>query len=231
MTKLKKLALFITLIISILGSGCANSKGLLGRLTVADYVNGIKEALSIGARFGGGSLSKGAFNKTTLLSAILPEELQKVTSVLSTLGLTAEVDKFSSTLTNAAEETVEKSVPIFLTGISKMSIKNAAKIVSGGGTSATDYLRASIGDSLRNAITPTMNTALNNYGLNTQWTKLTQPVTLLFGGKLNLDLGNLMAGFISNAMFNKIEEKERDIRLNATARTSTLLQRVFAGKN
>jgi hypothetical protein len=38
-----------------------------------------------------------------------------------------------------------------------------------------------------------------------------------------------MAGFIANAMFNKIEEKERDIRTKAEARTSTLLQRVFGG--
>ncbi len=228
---IKKVTVFISFAIVVFCSSCANNKGLLGKLTAADYVNGIKEALSIGARFGGGALGKGTLNKATLLSAILPPDLQKVTSVLSTLGLSVEVDKFSSTLTTAAEETVEKSVPIFLTGISKMSIKNAAKIVSSGGTSATDYLRVTIGDSLRKAITPTMNTALSNYGLNTQWSKLTQPVTILLGDKLNLDLGNLMAGFIANAMFNKIEEKERDIRLNATARTSTLLQRVFAGKN
>jgi hypothetical protein len=74
-----------------------------------------------------------------------------------------------------------------------------------------------------------MNTALNNYGVSTQWTKLLQPVQMLLGDKLNLDLGNLMAGFIANAMFNKIEEKERDIRTKAEARTSTLLQRVFGG--
>lgn len=226
---MKRLLTILTLVVLLICNGCSNSNLLSKRLTTTDYVNGIKEALSIGARFGGQSLGKGTFDRETLLNIILPKDLQRVTSVLSTLGLSSEVDKFSNTLTKAAEETVEKSVPIFLNGIGKINIKNAAKIVANGGTSATDYLRSSIGDSLRNTIAPVMNTALNNYGVNAQFKKLLQPVQMLLGDKLNLDLGNLMAGFIANAMFKKIEEKERDIRANAAARTSSLLQRVFGG--
>lgn len=226
---MKRQFAILTLAVILLCIGCTNSGSIGKRLTTTDYINGIKEALSIGARFGGQSLGKGTFNKETLLSIILPKDLQRVTSILSTLGLSSEVDKFSNTLNKAAEETVEKSVPIFLDGIGKINIKNAAKIVANGGTSATDYLRSSIGDSLRNTIAPVMNTALNNYGVNAQFKKILQPVQMLLGDKLNLDLGNLMAGFIANSMFNKIEEKEKEIRLNAAARTSTLLQRVFGG--
>ena len=226
---MKKLLNYIIFAAVILSTGCAGGK-IGSRLTSADYANAIKEALSIGTQYGGLVLGKkGSLDKNQLLAAILPENLQRVTSVLSTLGLSSEVDKFSSTLTDAASETVEKSLPIFLSGIKGMKIKDAAKIVAGGNGAATNYLRLSIGDSLRSAITPVMNTALDKYNLTSQWNKLIAPAQLLLGGRLNLDIGNLMAGFVTNAMFNKIEQKEADIRINASARSSVLLQRVFGG--
>jgi hypothetical protein len=59
-------------------------------------------------------------------------------------------------MSTAAEKTAEKSIPIFLLGIKKMNFKDAVGIVKKGGTSATDYLRQSIGDTLRHSITPVM---------------------------------------------------------------------------
>jgi len=53
------------------------------------------------------------------------------------------------------------------------------------------------------------------------------PVKLLAGDKLNLDLSNLMSGLVANLMFNKIAEKERDVRTKAEERKSVLLQKVF----
>jgi hypothetical protein len=108
-----------------------------------------------------------------------------------------------------------------------MSFKDAVGIVKKGGTSATDYLRQSIGDTLRRSITPVMRTALEEYKLETEWNKLVTPVKLLAGDKLNLDLSNLMSGLVANLMFNKIAEKEKDIRSKAEERRSALLQRVF----
>ncbi len=226
---MKKLLYLFIIASVLLSTSCAGGK-FGSRLTAADYANAIKEALSIGTQYGGLVLGKkGSLDKSQLLAAILPENLQKVTSVLSTLGLSSEVDKFSSTLTDAASETVEKSLPIFLSGIKGMKIKDAAKIVTGGNGAATNYLRLSIGDTLRNSIAPIMNMALDKYNLSSQWNQLIAPAQLLLGGRLNLDIGNLMAGFVANAMFNKIEQKEAEIRSNAAARSSVLLQRVFGG--
>ena len=49
-------------------------------------------------------------------------------------------------------------------------------------------------------------------------------------GDLNLDLANLMAGLVAEVMFQKIADKEIQVRQNALARTTPLLQRVF-GRN
>ena len=73
-----------------------------------------------------------------------------------------------------------------------------------------------------------MQEAINEYKLNEQWDKIMQPLKGVLGSKFNLDLANLMAGVVSEKMFQKIEEKEREIRANANARTTTLLQKVFS---
>jgi len=39
-----------------------------------------------------------------------------------------------------------------------------------------------------------------------------------------------MAGLVSEKMFQKIEEKERQVRSEASARTTPLLQKVFSKK-
>jgi hypothetical protein len=215
--------LMALLIIS--SSGCSTMKNLL---SARDAEEAIREMLSIGTEFGGSALGKkGAFSKTTLIDALFPEDIRKFLNTLETLGLSKEVDRFANTLGTAAEQTAEKSVPVFLLGIRKMNFKDAVGIVKKGGTSATDYLRQTIGDTLRHSITPVMRTALEEYKLETEWNKLVAPVKLLAGDKLNLDLSNLMSGLVANLMFNKIAEKERDVRTKAEERKSALLQKVF----
>jgi hypothetical protein len=197
-------------------------------LTEQDAVSAIKEALTIGSQAGSYILGqKGSFGKETIMGTIFPPEMQKVLGVLQQLGLSNEVDRFVNTLGTAAEQTALKSTPIFLLGIKNMTVRDAINIVKNGNNAATDYLRNAIGDSLRNSVAPVMNDALNEYKLASEWNKLVAPVKLLTGDKLNLDLGNLMSGLLTNAMFAKIEEKEREIRTRAEARTSSLLQKVF----
>jgi hypothetical protein len=53
----------------------------------------------------------------------------------------------------AAEQTATRSVPLFISGIGNMSFNDGIRIVKNGGTSATDYLRTSIGADLRREIT------------------------------------------------------------------------------
>jgi hypothetical protein len=193
-----------------------------------DATGAIKELLSFGTQYGGDLLSKkNALSKENILQSILPGDAGKILSTLETLGLSSEVSRFSSTLTTVAEKSAEKSVPIFLQGIKNMGFKDAVGIVKKGGTSATDYLRSSIGDTLRRAITPTINSGLEEYKLVSQWNNLVAPAKMFLGDKLNLDLGNLLSGVVANMMFNKIAEKEMAIRSKAAERKTALLQKVF----
>jgi hypothetical protein len=190
-----------------------------------DAANAIRQLLQIGAKEG--SLT-GAFSKEMIMSTLFPESVSKVLNTLNQLGLTNEIDRFTTTLSAAAEKTATNSVPIFVSGISNMKLNDAIRIIKNGGTSATDYLKAAVGDSLRRSITPVMQTALNEYKLNEQWEKIIKPVQSITGNRLNLNLGSLMAGIVSEKMFQKIAEKEQEIRNNASARNTLILQRVFS---
>ncbi|HEU0112422.1 MAG TPA: DUF4197 domain-containing protein [Flavisolibacter sp.] len=194
-------------------------------LTEADAAAAIRQMLEIGTKEG--SLT-GAFSKETVMATLFPEALRKTLNTLNQLGLTTEIDRFTTTLGTAAEKTATTSVPIFVSGINSMKFTDAIRIIKNGGTSATDYLRLTIGDSLRRAITPTMKSALDEYKLTEQWEKIIQPAQALVGNKLNFDLPTLMAGMVSEKMFQKIEEKEKQVRADANARTTTLLQKVFS---
>jgi hypothetical protein len=204
-----------------LSFSCSTLKGYT--LNETDAAAAIRQMLQIGTRDGVYS-----FNKESIMSSLFPGELGKVLNTLQQLGLTSEIDRFTNTLSTAAEQTANKSIPIFVDGISRMNFSDAMRIIKNGGTSATDYLRSSTGAELRRSIAPIMQSALDEYKLVDQWNKIIKPVKGIAGNKFNLDLTNLMAGVVSEAMFRKIEEKEREIRANVTARTTPLLQKVFS---
>lgn len=201
---------------------CATLKSYV--LNEQDAAAALKQMLQLGAQ----SSLQGAFSKDAVMAALFPEPLRKTLNTLQQLGLTSEIDRFTTTLGTAAEKTATRSVPIFIKGIGNMSFSDAIRIVKAGGTSATDYLRSNIGSELRGEIKPVMQEALDEYKLEDQWKKIIQPAQALVGNKLNLDLPTLMAGLVSGKMFQQLEVKEKDIRTNASARTTSLLQKVFS---
>ena len=194
-------------------------------LTEQDAAAAIRQMLQLGAQ---GNL-QGAFTKDAVMAAIFPEGLRKTLNTLQQLGLTSEIDRFTTTMATAAQQTATNSVPIFVNGIGRMSFTDAIRIVKNGGTSATDYLRTNVGNELRTSIKPVMQQALNEYKLTEQWDKIIKPARALVGDRLNLDLANLMAGMVSEKMFQKLAETEVQVRTNAAARTTPLLERVFSG--
>jgi len=193
-------------------------------LSEADAAAAIRQMLEIGVQQG----VQGSFSKDAIMSTLFPESMRKTLTTLQTLGLLNDLDRFTTTMATASEKTAERSIPVFINTIDHMSITDALSIVKNGGTSATDYLRAHAGTQLREAIRPVMKETLDEYKLTEQWDKIMKPAQSIAGNRVNLDLPNLMAGMVSLKMFEKIEEKERDIRANQSARTTTLLKRVFS---
>ncbi len=221
---MKKTSVVLLIAISTTFSSCDTLKAIGNSiLSQADAISAIKEMLTIGSN-GNALISKDA-----LMGAILPKDINTVLQKLQQLGLSKDIDRFTNTLTTAASQTATNSIPVFVDGIKRMNITDAVAIVKNGGTAATDYLRSSTGENLRNTVSPIMKTALDQYKITQEWDKLVGPVKILLGNKvnLNLNLDNLLAGVVTNAMFNKIAEQEVAIRTKVEARTSPQLRRVF----
>lgn len=213
---------FFLSITATINYSCSSSKLGSYVLTEQDASAAIRQLLEIGAKDGVG------FTKEGMMDALFPEQLKKTLNTLQQLGLTPEIDRFTTTLATASEKTAQRSIPIFVNSITSMKLSDAMSIIKNGGTSATDYLRKTSGTELRESIKPVLKEALDEYKLIEQWNKIIKPAQALAGNKLNFNLENLMAGVVSEAMFQKLEENEKKIRTDAAARTTPLLQKVFS---
>ncbi len=223
---MKKYLLAVVLVFSMpVMYSCSNLGKLAYSLTEQDAADAIRQLLQFGSREG---LNASAFSKQALIEKVVPGELQTPLRILQALGLTGELDKLTSTLETAATKTAERSIPIFEQSISSMQLTDAMHIVKKGGTSATDYLRLTAGDNIRTAIKPVMQDALNTYQVNKYWDKLKKPLQGVLGEKFNPDLAGMMSFVVTEAMFNKIAEKEKQVRADAAARQTPLLQKVFS---
>jgi hypothetical protein len=221
---MKKLVIpFLFAFLVPLSYSCSNA-GRLYSLTEADAAAAIRQMLEIGTR----QNMTGAFSKDMIMAAIFPENVRKTLNTLQQLGLTSEIDRFTTTLATASERAATSSVPVFVNAINRMSFTDAVRIIKNGGTSATDYLRSQAGTELRQSIRPHMQTALDEYKLNEAWSRIMKPAQTVLGDRFNLDLANLMAGMVSEKMFQQMEEQERQVRNSASARTTPLLQKVFS---
>ena len=213
---------FLFLFLLPFSYSCTSGRFAGYSLNENDAAAAIRQMLQIGVQE---SNFSGMFSKEAIMTPVLPEGVRKALNTVSMLGLTGEIDRFTTTLGTAAEKTATNAVPIFVSGINNMKFADAMHLIKAGGTAGTDYLRASVGDSLRRAIKPIVEAALQEYKVNDHWNEIVKP---LGGNKLNLDLPTIMAGAVSEAMFRKVAEKERQIRAEKEARTTTLLQKVFS---
>ena len=216
-------ALLLLAFIPVLFSCSASNFGGY-TLNERDAAAAIRQLLERGTREG----VTGAFSKDAVMSTLFPEPVKKALNTLQQLGLTNEVDRFTTTLSTASEKTAERSIPVFVNAIQNMQVTDAMRIIKSGGTAATDYLRSSAGTELRTSVTPVMQTALEEYKLNEQWERIIKPVKGITGNKLNIDLATLMAGMVTEKMFQKIEQQETQLRTDAAARNTALLKKVFS---
>jgi len=221
------LPLFFLLAATVLWS-CSGARRLNYVLTEQDASAAIRELLQLGTQRGGFGQ---AFSRQNIIATVFPKDVANVLNKLDQYGLSSDLDRFANTLSTAALTSAERSVPVFASAISGMRVADAIQIVRGSGTAATDFLRSQASVQLRQALTPVMQTALEEYKLNEQWGRIVSPLkNTPAGGRLNLDLSNLMAIAVSEAMFRKMAEQEQEIRNNPSARTSPLLRQVFGSR-
>ncbi len=213
--------------------GTKGSGGSVKDLTNSEIVNGLKEALNLGAKNASSKLSAtNGFFGNALIKVLMPPEAKQVESTLRQLGMGSMVDKAILAMNRAAEDASAKAVPIFVNAVSKMTIQDGLAILTGANDAATNYLRQRTTAELTSAFKPVISSSLSKVGATAYWSQVFTAYNKLptTRSKVNPDLTGYVTERALHGMFVTIADEEKKIRTNPAARTSSILQKVFGAK-
>ena len=196
-----------------------------------DVINGLKEALTVGAK---NSIKKlgvenGFFNDA-ILKIMMPPEVEKVTSALRKFGMGSLVDKAELSMNRAAEDATAGVGELFIDAIKKMTIKDGIEILKGDSVAATRYLKTNTSQQLNEKIKPVIEASLKKVNATKYWSDVFKNYNKLFHKNINPDLSAYVTGKTSDAIFYTISQEENKIRKDPMAQVTDLLKKVFGKK-
>jgi Protein of unknown function (DUF4197) len=195
-----------------------------------DIASGLKEALNKGITQQVSKLTAvDGFYKNEAVKILMPEELQKVDATLRKIGLSSLADEGIKVLNRAAEDAVKESTPIFVAAVKNMSFTDAKNILLGNESAATTYLQGNTNTALYAKFNPVIKTSFEKVGADVVWKNIINKYNSIpLVRKVNPDLTDYTTNKALAGVFKMIAVEEKDIRTNISARTSPLLQKVFA---
>lgn len=201
-------------------------------LTTAEVADGLKEALIKGTTTGSDQASQlDGYFKNPQIKIPLPPELQKIESKLRSIGLGSQVDKFVLTLNRGAEDAAKEAKPIFINAVKQMTVQDAWGILKGADNAATEYLKRTTSDQLREKFKPVIANSLNKVSATKYYTDIVTTYNKIpMVEKVNPDLNDYATTKAMDGLFLLIASEEKKIREDPVARTTDLLKKVFGYK-
>lgn len=195
-----------------------------------DISAGLKEALNKGITVQVTKLTAlDGFYKNEAVKILMPEELTRVESTLRKMGMGNLADEGIKSLNRAAEDAVKEATPIFVNAIKNISISDAKSILLGTENAATTYLQNSTSKDLYTKFSPVVQESIGKVGADVIWASIIKKYNSIpLISKVNPDITDYITNKASEGVFKMIAVEEKNIRQNLSARTSGLLQQVFA---
>lgn len=230
-------------------TGCAELSSLIQSVPVdvplseADVSEGLKEALITGSKSASSILSAvNGYYGDELVKILLPEEASVIIDNLAKIpGGDKLVEDVILSINRAAEDAAKEVAPIFINSIRQMTINDAFGILRGADNAATQYLINSTRVDLYNLYKPkirqsTEKDILGGISAKESWVALTGKWNIFansIAGKLagvtpvNTDLDDYLTNKALDGVFLKVQDEEKNIRQNVSARITPILQKVF----
>ncbi|UGU15490.1 DUF4197 domain-containing protein [Sinomicrobium kalidii] len=195
-----------------------------------EIASGLRQALDFGIDKQVSKLiRKDGFFKNEMVKILLPAELQKVDKTLRDIGLGNLADEGLKVLNRAAEDAVKEATPIFVNAVKNITFADAKNILLGGDNAATAYLQNTTEQQLYNKFSPVINNSLSRVGATEVWGNIINKYNSIpLTNNVNPDLTDYVTDEALKGVYTMIAVEEKEIRNKATARTTDLLQRVFA---
>lgn len=235
-------------VLMLLFAGCAELLNVLQTagplpLTETEVINGLKEALTTGAKNSAQRLAaENGYYGDAAIKILLPDEAKTIIDNISKIpGGDQLVEDVILRVNRAAEDAAKDVAPIFVNSITQMTVRDAFNILNGADNAATTYLKNTTYNELYALYKPKIQAStekkiVGNISTKDSWVTLTSKwnsVANSLAGKLaglkpvNTDLDDFLTGKALSGVFLKVEAEELKIRKNVSARITPLLQRVF----
>ncbi|MFV8362615.1 DUF4197 domain-containing protein [Flavobacterium sp. ZT3P35] len=226
----------IIVLVAVSLSSCAEMQQVMNQFPQTqgigglDIAGGLKEALNNGISKQVSKLTAtDGFFRNEAVKILLPEELRKVDAGLRRIGLSSLADEGLKVLNRAAEDAVKEATPIFVDAVRNMTFNDARTILMGNQSSATTYLQNSTTTALYGKFNPVIKNSFTKVGADKVWSNIiTKYNSIPLVNKVNPDLTDYVTNQALNGVFKMVAVEEKNIRTNLSARTSVLLQKVFA---
>ncbi|WP_320033538.1 DUF4197 domain-containing protein [Halarcobacter sp.] len=212
--------------------------------------SGLKEALKVGVDYAVKNLSEtNGYLDNSLVKIPLPENLQKVETLIRKAGGDEIANDLIKSMNSAATNAAPKTAEVFVSAIEKMSLEDATKILNGDKNAATDYFKTNTNSSLKEVIKPIIQktmeensvakyyNAFNSYykQYGKEYVNNSEVMNLAknFGVDSYLpsssdeNLDDYVTQKAIDGLFKMIAEKEAAIRSNPIEQTSSILKQVF----
>ena len=248
MLPFKKYALMLILPAVFL-SGCAELNSILqsaskdAPLTTTEVTEGLKEALVTGSKNSAAILSAvDGYYGDQLVKILLPEEASVIIDNLSRIpGGEQLVEDVILRINRSAEDAAKEVAPIFINSIKQMTINDAFGILNGADNAATQYLINTTRSDLYNLYKPKISQSTEKDilgGISTKeawetltgkWNAFANSAVGRIGGfkAVQIELDSYLTNRALDGMFLKVQDEEKKIRTDISARITPLLERVF----
>jgi len=200
-------------------------------LDSGDMNAAILEALSVGVKRAVELLGKnGGYLDDATVRIPMPENLQKIESLLRKFGQDKYADRFIKTMNRAAEQAVPQTTEIFLDTIKGMSVDDAKQLLGGADDAATRYFETKTSVQLEKVIRPIVSRTMDDVGVTSAYKKLVSKADFLgdYVDKDSLDIDAFVTRKTMDGLFLKLAAEEARIRSNPVARSTDLLKKVFS---
>lgn len=195
-----------------------------------DMGNALKEALQQGTKKSADRLSAvNGFFGNAEVKILFPPEAKKAEQALRGMGMNKLCDNVILSLNRAAENAAKDAEPIFIDAIKKMTLNDVKGILLGSNNAATQYFKRTTSVQLAAKFKPTIQASLNKVGATKYYgTAAGEYNKLPFVKHLNPDIVDYATQKTIDGLFVEIAKEELNIRQNISARSTPLMQKVFA---
>lgn len=198
-------------------------------LTTDEIGNGLKEALRVGSETVVKQLgTEDGFNSDSSIHIPLPENLNKVKSMLSKVGKASYFEDLELRLNRAAEYATPKAKELFADAITEMTMEDVKKIYDGPDDAATQYFKEKMSPKLADEMRPVVDDTLLQVGAIRSYDNMIQEYKKIpFVPDIKADLSDHVVQKGMDGIFYYLAKEEAAIRQNPVKRTTELLQKVF----